>query len=144
MSEKNKNKNKKGGKESKQQPFPAIDDVKEAVKSFIEENASFQSGPAIEITLDKMAKTSDVNDMFMVPMKEKMLDMQGALVWVMFISVGLRKLADEISFDGFKFDSNAAIKLIGEVYDRDAESSIWAHVYDDEEDDSKSEKSDKE
>ena len=114
---------KKGGKkpegDSKTTPLGKIGDVNDVLKSFLSDNCTFPSSTVVKLIMEKIATLNDVYDIFLVPIKEKVLDFEGAKSWAFFLnSMTFRKfIAEDVKFATYKFDVAKALEQIETVYD---------------------------
>jgi hypothetical protein len=130
-------KKKKGGEakpEKKQtnKSFGSDPDVAPAIEGFVAANSTFQSTTVITSVMEKIAQLNSADDIFKLPIKEKIFDMNTALLWQQFIHIGLRKMAEELKYNSFEFDVSKSSDFISQVYDRATEDSIWCHINGDE------------
>lgn len=139
-----KNKGGSGNKSAKQDeakgstPFGKIRDVAEVLKRFLSDNTGVQSSVVTNAVMDKIAELDDVNAIFLVPLKEKILGFDGARDWAFFLNMGeFRKfVADDVKYPNYKFDIGKALEQIEKVYDLAMEDYI--SYLDDEEEEAES------
>lgn len=119
-------------------PLGKIHDIQDVLKNFLSDNSTFPSSTAINIVMDKIALLNNAYDIFLVPLKEKILDFEGAKSWAFFLNSGcFRKfVTEDVKFTSYEFNVSKALEQIETVYDIGMEDY---HSYIDGEDEEESE-----
>lgn len=132
-----KGKSSEGGSSENKTNFGKNPDVAQVLESFLSDNASFSSSTVLKMVMDKIAELNDINDICLVPLKEKILDFTGAKDWAFFLATCFRKyVMDDLKYPAYKFEVGKALDKISEVYDLSMEDYMSHIDGDDEEDDS--------
>lgn len=121
--------------EKKSAAFDKDPDVFQVLESWLSDNSSFSSSTVIKIVMGKIMELNDMDEIFLIPLKEKVLDFEGAKNWVFFIATTFKKyLLTDLKYPKFKFDVEKAFAQIEMVYDLSMEDNL-SYIYDDEEED---------
>lgn len=127
-----------GGKDSTESKsnFGKNPDVAQVLESYLSDNSSFSSSTVVKMCMDKIAELNDINDMFLMPLQQKVLGFDGAKDWAFFLATSFRKyVMDDLKYPAYKFDVAKALDKISEVYDL-AMEDYQSHIDgDDEEED---------
>lgn len=110
-----------------------------AVESFVEANSNFESTAVEEALLKELAEATALQAVFETALRHRAFDMRTALLWALFLEHA-PSLAEEEGDPPFAaaFDAGAALRQIGEVYDRGLSEAVATHFGEEEEDDSDS------
>lgn len=110
-----------------------IPEVAEILESYLSDNSSFSSSTAVKMTMDKIAELNNINEIFLVPIREKVLDFDGAKNWAFFLATCFKKyMMEDLKVSSYNFDVNEAFTIIEKVYDLAMEDYL-SHIYDEEE-----------
>jgi hypothetical protein len=105
-----------------------------AVEKFIHEHSNFESSVAAQTCIAALGEATTLNEAFEVPLKQKLLSMEGALYWVLFLSAGPdRAEADGDPAPSEAFSSREALALIAKVYDNGLQNHVLEHFDPDDE-----------
>jgi hypothetical protein len=90
-----------------------------AVKEFLHKNVTFESSKAVEDAMADVIRCTKMNEVFVVPMRHKILNMDGCLRFMLFLHhVSEDPIEDEAGFSGdSKFSAEAAIKEVRTCFD---------------------------
>lgn len=90
-----------------------------AVKEFLHKNVTFESSKAIDDAMADIVRSVRLNEVFIVPMRHKILNMDGCLRFMLFLHVaGAEPIEDEATFSGdTKFSAATALKDIASCFD---------------------------
>ncbi len=90
-----------------------------AVKEFLHKNAAFESSKAIDDAMADIVRSVRLNEVFIVPMRHKILNMDGCLRFMLFLHVAAAEpIEDEAAFSGdTKFSAATALKEISSCFD---------------------------
>lgn len=115
----------------------------EAASIFVQEHCNFESSAATKSCVNDLGEATSLQQAFAVPLRHKMLDMDSALYWVLFLQIGpARAAADGEAPPGEPFSAGEALNLIKAVYDNGVQTHILEHFEPDSDDDSSSSGSD--
>ncbi len=108
-----------------------------AIENFIRANSNFESSIPINAAVDELGKSADLTTTFSIPLQHKLLTMEGALQWVLFLSVAPDRAVQEgdapFSPEA-PFSSAQALALLAGVYDVGVQEAVWEHFALDDED----------
>lgn len=108
----------------------AAKSVDESAVAFLTTHATFRSSrifAALQGQFEEaLKKHDDGSAFFRIPITEKIISYEKALLWVAFLRTQIGCFKAPLSAD-------AAIDLINQVYDLDAENQILVHTFPDEE-----------
>lgn len=105
-----------------------------AVDAFIRANANFESSAAVTAAIDEMLALEDLQGVFEAPIRHKLLAMDAALCWALFLSSAPKHATSEGDPKLAKFSEKKALALIAAVYDVGMDSAVWEHFDADSED----------
>lgn len=101
-------------------PLTEHPELARAVEGFIRENANFESSVVLNTTIEMVNTGVTLQDVFTTVLQRQLLGMEGALLWVLFLSIAparAESLGDRPFSVGTPFSAAAALALIASVYD---------------------------
>ncbi len=107
-----------------------------AVKSFIDSNSNFESSVPVDAAIAEISNLADLMSVFALPLQHRLFSFDTALRWVLFLSVAPEKavtFGEERFSPNFPFNTEGALNIIAQVYDRGIQDCVYDH-FDDEED----------
>ena len=116
----------------------------EAVRSFLNDHSSFESSVPFELMMTDIKKLSTPGDIFLTPLREKMINFESALKWAFFLSLMIPKMREEADLGVAALDTRGAFESIARVYDLAANDNVWDHIKVDESDESAEEEEEEE
>lgn len=110
----------------------------DAAERYLRANSNFESSVVIQETVDALAEVTTGDELFALPLQHKLLSMDAALRWALFLAVAATHPNSDQFFESGPFDAQAALQLIGGVYDMGIKEAVLDYLEDDS-DDSESE-----
>jgi hypothetical protein len=117
--------------------FDAAPLMFEAAERYLRANSNFESSVVIQETVDALAEVATGDQLFALPLQHKLLSMDAALRWALFLAVAATHPNSDRFFADGPFDAQAALQLIGGVYDLGVKEAALDYL-DDDSDDSES------
>lgn len=102
-----------------------------AVDNFIRDHSGFESSVAHATILKDVENCTTLNEVFLVPLQHKIINMDSALKFVLFLRLVTVKPVEESEPDfpsAAKFSTESALDALAACYDLGVKDSIWAHV----------------
>ena len=107
--------------------------IDQAAVSFLTEHASFKSSTVFAAIQPRfLAATTNGNDFFEVPLREKLLSFEKSLLWVAFVHALAPHFTQPL-------DTARALTKVIAIYDIDVENAITFHTLEDPESEEESE-----
>lgn len=106
----------------------------EAVESFIRGNSTFESSVLIKLVVEAVADAQSLDAAFVIPIQKGLLNMDGALLWALFLDTAARGSVVEDAGLGELGALNlaGAFTIIRQVYDLGLEAAVLDHFGGDE------------
>ncbi len=115
----------------------------DAIEYFLTENTVFESSNAVQIAMDDVEKSHNLNEAFIVAIQHKLLGMDAALRFCLFLAQAPEKINREIDVPeptfaaADKFSADAAMNVVYDVFNLAVSGIVDAAVtsalgYDDE------------
>ena len=121
------------------------EELMQAVDSFIRSHNNFESSSVLNTTIEIIGMQSTLQEVFTVVLQHRLLNMEGALLWTMFLSLAPARAesqGDKPFSSGSPFSSAMALATIASVYDIGTSDLIDEHFeYDSESESDSSEDS---
>ena len=111
-----------------------------AIDSFIRANTNFESSVPVNAVIDDMDKCTRLQEIFQSPLQRQLFNMDAALRWALFMRCAPKRALEEgdPAYTD-RFDVEAAIDLIAQVYDIGVQEHVWEHFEIDSDDDEEEE-----
>ena len=103
-----------------------IKDIHDAIVEFIVKQSSYESNTAIDTTIEKINKMTSLEDIFRIPIEDRLFNYITSLQWIHFIYYVINVINDELiilppSFN-ISFSINDAFIYLTNVYNAVGES----------------------
>lgn len=99
-----------------------------AIRMFLEEHRTIESSRPLEDAMAEIEKASKLNEVFQVPIRHQLLNLEGALRFLLFLSVAVPDKREQPFSGSAKFSSHEALEVIAKVYDDGVQDGVWAFV----------------
>lgn len=98
-----------------------------AVLQFLRRTTVFESSIPIDEAMLEISKAVKLNEVFLIPMRHKILNMDGCLRFALFLFVlGSKPIEEEAPFTGSaKFAVATAMKAIDACFDEGIQGAVW-------------------
>jgi hypothetical protein len=106
-----------------------------AIEGFVGSNGTFESSAATETVLAEIGDCRGLDEAFEVPIAHKLFAMDAALRWALFLGAAPARAEKKGDAAPPPFSYEAAMRLIGRVYDLGMDDAVWVHFEDEEEED---------
>lgn len=104
-----------------------------AIECFLKAESCFESSVVIDGAMKDIKECVTLNDVFLVPLRDKILSMDGALHFILFLRTATSKPIDD-SEPAFtadaKFSADDALEFLVGCYDLGVHDAVWSHVDD--------------
>jgi hypothetical protein len=123
---------------------PALEEcalLSSAVDAFIRGNSNFESSVPVNEALEVMQGQTGLQEIFATPIQHKLLTMDGALTWALFLHTAPKHAIEGGDPRLGKFSEKKALAMIATVYDLGMEASVWEHFEEDSDDEDSDEDS---
>jgi hypothetical protein len=108
-----------------------------AIESFIQDNTNSESSIPINDAIEDMSQCTDLMAVFTAPLQRQLLDLDGALHWILFLSQApARAIADGDAAFPEPLPVADALALAVRVYDIGVQNAVWEHFEADDDDES--------
>lgn len=104
-----------------------------AIDNFLNDHSGFESSVAHGEMLNDIRECTTLNDVFLVPLRHKIINMESALKFILFLRIATKAPIDDAEPDFIgdsKFSTEEAFASIEELYDLGVQGAVHAHVDD--------------
>ncbi|MFA6166483.1 MAG: hypothetical protein WC700_07710 [Gemmatimonadaceae bacterium] len=119
-------------------PLAAYESLSAAVESFVQSNTNFESSTMLKPVVDDLKACTDLNQLFILPLRQRIFSFSSALVWVVFLKNMPCAVEDEAPpfSAAVEFSADKALETIASVYDLGMQEAVWDHFEDSDDEDS--------
>lgn len=106
----------------------------DAIEFFLSENTVFESSNAVQLAMEEIEKCPNLNEAFIIAIQHKLLGMDGALRFGLFLAQAPEKINREIDVPeptfalADKFSADAAMNVVYDVFNLAVSSIVDAAV----------------
>lgn len=102
-----------------------------AIGNFLKAHSGFESTVAHDAVISDIEEATTLNEVFLVPLQHKLINMESALKFVLFLWLASSKPIDDsepaYSSDA-AFSTESALEALEGIYDLGIQDAVWDHV----------------
>ena len=96
-----------------------------AVESFVRAHANIDASHPINTALAALGACNSLQTMFVVPLKERIFNLESVLQWALFLMVASSQ--ESSPFPPKSFSVQAAMEITAQLYDLGIDEMVWTH-----------------
>jgi hypothetical protein len=107
-----------------------LKDIHDGIVDYISENTTYESNKAIDEVIVKLDRIKNMDEIFRIPIENRMFSFDTSLNWLFFIHVTSIYVKEQITVPSHfnpNFSCQNAMKYITDIYDAKTENIIFSY-----------------